>query len=83
MIKAGRVLVVAAGDTRNLDLSGADAELVEGAGATATVTRVESLESEDSLGAIAVTSPQALPAWPFVRVAAAGGDVFVGLNYRG
>jgi len=82
MIKAGRVFVVEAGTTRNLDLSGAEAELVEGSGATATVNRVESLESTEELAAISVTSPEVLPAWPFIRVAASGGPVYVGLNYR-
>jgi hypothetical protein len=83
MIKLGRVFVVEAGTTRNLDLSGAHAELVEGSGATATVVRVANISSEDSLGAIAVDGDEILPPWPFIRVTAAGGPVYVGLNYRG
>jgi hypothetical protein len=83
MTRVGRTYTIPAGQAMNIDVSGAVGEVVEGAGATATVTRVASLESTESLGAISITSPQTLPPWPFIRVAAAGGSVHVGLNFRG
>lgn len=83
MTRAGLVFTVAAGETRDIDISGAYAELVEGAGATATVERIEELDADGVLDAITITSPHELPPWPYLRVAAAGGTVYIGVNYRG
>lgn len=83
-IKAGKIIEIPAGEAKNIDFSSAYGEIVEGDGATATASRINSLEEtahgdED----IIVTSPEAIDgAWPFIRVSSAGGITYVSLNWK-